>query len=274
MKQLLTGEFYGQTNQTIHLSGITLTDTEYTLDRVDWHYHENAYFTFILQGNVIEGNKKEMYHCTPGSLLFHNWQDPHYNIKPTGYTRGFHIELQHQWFDQLDFNMDKLQGSIKIMNADIKFLLYDIFRETKIEDNTTTLAIETLVLKTLTKMLDQSLIDRDKNPAWVHKIREILFYEFKDQLTLDYLAQTLGIHPVHLSRDFSKYFNCNLGDYLRKLKVEKAYALLAEKNLSLTEIAYGCGFSDQSHFNRCFKSISGLSPNNFRKIVAHKFPSC
>lgn len=39
MKQLKTGAFYGQTNQTIHLNGITLTDTEYTLDFVDWHYH-------------------------------------------------------------------------------------------------------------------------------------------------------------------------------------------------------------------------------------------
>jgi AraC family transcriptional regulator len=58
MQHLQTGQFFEQTNTTIHLDGITLTDTEYTLDKVDWHYHENAYFTFILQGNVIEGNKK------------------------------------------------------------------------------------------------------------------------------------------------------------------------------------------------------------------------
>ncbi|UPZ38726.1 AraC family transcriptional regulator [Sphingobacterium sp. PCS056] len=274
MKQLQTGEFYGQTNQTIHLEGITLTDTEYNLDRVDWHYHENPYFTFILQGNVIEGNKKEIYNCAAGSLLFHNWQDPHYNIKPKGFTRGFHIELQNHWFDQLDFNIDNLQGSIKIIDIDIKFLIYNIFKETKLGDTTTSLAIETLVLKTLVKMFDKSYIDADKNPLWVHKIKEILFYECTDRLTLNYLAQTLGMHPVHLSRDFSKYFHCNLGEYLRKLKVEKAYALLAENNLSLTEIAYGCGFSDQSHFNRCFKSISGISPNNFRKMIANKFPSC
>lgn len=272
MKQLQTGQFYGQTNQTIHLNGITLTDTEYTLDRVDWHYHENAYFTFILSGNVIEGNKKEIYNCTAGSLLFHNWQDPHYNIKPAGYTRGFHIELQNNWFDQLDLNINKLQGSIKITDADIKFLFYNIFKETKVEDNTTTLAIETLLIKTLAKMFDQSKFDDEKKPRWVSMIKEMLFYEFTDQLTLTTLSHRVGIHPVHLSRDFSKYFNCNLGDYLRKLKVEKAYALLAEKKYTLTEIAYRCGFSDQSHFNRCFKAISGLSPNNFRKIISDKFP--
>lgn len=267
MKQLQTGEFYGQTNQTIHLDGITLTDTEYTLDRVDWHYHENAYFTFILEGNVIEGNKKEVYNCGAGSLLFHHWQEPHYNIKPEGYTRGFQIELKNTWFDELDFNIDKLQGSTKIANVDIKFLLYKIFKETKIEDNTTTLSIQSLLLQTLAEMFRNSHVDLDKNPMWVHKIKEILFYEFSDNLTLEYLSNTLGIHPVHLSRDFSKYFNCNLGDYLRKLKIEKSYTLLSNKQLSLTEIAYGCGFSDQSHFNRCFKSVSGINPKDFRKII-------
>lgn len=268
MKQLQTGEFYGQTNQTIHLDGITLTDTEYTLDRVDWHYHENAYFTFILQGNVIEGNKKEVYNCAAGSLLFHNWQEPHYNIKPEGYTRGFQIELKNTWFDALDFNVGQLQGSTKITNVDLKFLLYKIFRETKIEDETTTLSIQTLILQTLAEMFRESNLVLDKNPIWVDRIREILFYDFSENLTLDYLSKTLDIHPVHLSRDFSKYFNCNFGEYLRKLKVEKSYSLLSDKQLSLTEIAYGCGFSDQSHFNRCFKSVSGMSPKNFRKIIA------
>ena len=269
MKQLQTGEFYGETNQTIHLNGITLTDTEYTLDRVDWHYHENAYFTFILQGNVIEGNKKEVYNCSAGSLLFHNWQEPHYNIKPEGYTRGFQIELKNTWFNNLDFNTDELQGSIKISNVDIKFFLYKIFKETKIEDETTTLSIQSLILQTLAEMFRKKHIEFDNNPIWVNKIKEILFYEFSDKLTLEYLSKTLDIHPVHLSRDFSKYFNCNLGDYLRKLKIEKSYTLLSIKHLNLTEIAYQCGFSDQSHFNRCFKSISGISPNHFRKIISN-----
>ena len=89
MKQSQKGEFYGQTNKTINLEGITLTDTVYTHDKVDWHYHENAYFTFILQGNVIEGNKKEIYNCSAGDLLFHNWQEPHYNIKPEGIYKRF-----------------------------------------------------------------------------------------------------------------------------------------------------------------------------------------
>jgi AraC family transcriptional regulator len=268
MQQLQTGQFFGQTNQTIHLDGITLTDTEYTLDKVDWHYHENAYFTFILQGNVIEGNKKEIYNCSAGSLLFHNWQDPHYNIKPKGYTRGFHIELKDAWFKHLDFDIKQLQGSIKITNADIKFLMYKIVKETKVADELSALSMQTLILQTLSEMFRHQQSDKEKKPLWVNTIKEILHDEFSNKLTLDYLAQTLNIHPVHLSRDFQKHFNCSLGDYMRKLKIEKSLHLLSNKNNALSEIAYDCGFSDQSHFNRCFKSINGISPYQFRKIIS------
>ncbi|MEI9809919.1 MAG: hypothetical protein WDO16_19755 [Bacteroidota bacterium] len=128
MKHSRKGEFYGQTNKTIYLDGITLTDTVYTHDKVDWHYHEHAYFTFILQGNMIEGNKKETYHCFPGSLLFHNSQEPHYNIKPGEFTRGFHIEIEKEWLDNLDFNIDFLQGSTNLSNPDLKFFNVQAFQ--------------------------------------------------------------------------------------------------------------------------------------------------
>ncbi|MEO3406289.1 AraC family transcriptional regulator [Mucilaginibacter sp. CAU 1740] len=267
MKQLKTGSFYGQTNQTTHLPGITITDTEYTLDKVDWHYHENAYFTFILAGNVLEGNKKEVYNCSAGSLLFHNWQDPHYNIKPKGFTRGFHIELQKHWFDSLELKQDKLQGSFSIANPDVKFLLYRIFKESKITDELTGLAVESLLLQTLHKMqFDNGRLLRAV-PAWVDRLKQLLHDEPAKGYTLHNISQILQIHPVHLSRDFSKHFNCNLGEYIRKLRVEKSFSLLTDDNLSLTDIAFSCGFADQSHFVRCFKQFGGSNPSAYRRFL-------
>lgn len=267
MKHLQTGQFHGQTNQTIRLEGITLTDTEYTLDKVDWHYHENAYFTFILQGNVIEGNKKEVYNCSAGSLLFHNWQEPHYNIKPPGFTRGFHIELAHQWLDNLDFSLDKLTGSINISNPALKLVLYKIFRESKTDDMTTNLGVQTLLLQLLGQMEKDNQTAIYKNPTWVSRLKELLHENFAEHWSLNELSDELGIHPVHLSRDFSKYFHCNIGEYIRKLKVEKSLSMLSHKNKSLTDISYECGFADQSHFTRCFKAVNGVNPLEYRKII-------
>lgn len=267
MKHLYTGQFHGQTNQTIQLDGITLTDTEYTLDKVDWHYHENAYFTFILQGKVIEGNKKEVYNCGAGSLLFHNWQEPHYNIKPPGYTRGFHIELAHNWLNKLDFSLDKLTGSLNISNPDLKLILYKIFIESKTDDMTTSLGVQTLLLQLLGRMERENQSAIQKNPVWVGQLKELIHDTFAEQWSLNELSTALDIHPVHLSRDFSKYFHCNLGEYIRKLKVEKSLSLLSQKGKSLADISYECGFADQSHFARCFKALNGINASEYRKIV-------
>jgi AraC family transcriptional regulator len=49
MHQLQTGQFFGQTNQKLHFDGLVFTDTEYTHDKVDWHYHQNLYLAFYIQ---------------------------------------------------------------------------------------------------------------------------------------------------------------------------------------------------------------------------------
>ncbi len=267
MKQLQHGEFYGQTNETIHLEGITLTDTVYTHDYVDWHYHENAYFTFLLQGQLLEGNRKEVYHCGAGTLLFHHWQEPHYNIKPKGLSRGFHIELKQQWAADFAFDLHDLQGSLRISNPDLQLLFYKIFRETKIQDDTAALSIQSLLLQVLTGMQGMQQSALKYKPLWVSEIKEMLHEQRQGKLSLTTLSDSLNIHPVHLSRDFPRYFQCNLGEYIRKLKVEKALSLLPDRENTLTQIAFACGFSDQSHFIRCFREIMGMSPLAYRKIM-------
>lgn len=267
MKFLQTGQFYGQTNTTTVINDLTLTDTEYTQEKVDWHYHENAYFTFILQGNVIEGNKKEVYHCSPGELLFHHWQEPHYNIKPKGFTRGFHIELGKNWLQQVQLNLAHLTGSINIEHPDLKILFYNIFKETKINDETSSLSIESLLLEVLERTIADTTISLHKKPAWVNTIRTLLNETFCDKLTLTNLSHSLDIHPAHLSRDFPKYFHCTLGNYVRKLKIQKSLLLLPKKNIPLSSIAFECGFADQSHFIRCFKDNVGVTPFTYRSLI-------
>jgi len=105
-----------------------------------------------------------------------------------------------------------------------------------------------------------------KRPAWVKVIREALHAD-EHHWQLTGLAKLANIHPVYLCREFPKHFRSNLGDYLRMIKVEKALALLPDKTLSLTDISILCGFSDQSHFIRSFKSFQQIAPLQYRKLM-------
>ncbi len=268
MNFLRTGHFFGRTNRTIHLSGITLTDTVIeTQENIDWHYHENAYFTLILQGKLIEGNKKERYNCSAGSLLFHSCLEPHFNVKLEDNTKFFNIEFDKNCFNDFTFDIDDLQGIFSIDNPDIKFLVYKLFRETKICDDVTLASIQMLLLEILGQMLRLKRIEQSARPLWAKKLKEILRDGYSEKLSLINLSNELNIHPVHLSRDFSKHFHCTFGDYVRKIRVEESLSLMPDRNLSLTEIAFECGFADQSHFLRCFKQIIGTNPLAYRKLI-------
>lgn len=105
-----------------------------------------------------------------------------------------------------------------------------------------------------------------KTPSWAKELKEILQDHVDTNLSLKEISKDLNIHPAYLSREFSKYFdNLSFGDYMRKLRIEKAIELLNTSSYSLTEIAYLTGFSDQSHFTRIFKLTTGKNPSAYRK---------
>ncbi|MBG9377815.1 helix-turn-helix transcriptional regulator [Panacibacter sp. DH6] len=266
MQQLAGGQFFGETTKTLLLNGLTVTDTVYTHDKVDWHYHEHAYFTFILQGCVKEINKTETLTCTPGSLLFHNWQEPHYNLKAPVYTRGFHIEIEDRWMKQFLENTT-LEGNRCISDPSVKLLFHKMFCESAMSDKESAIGIESLLLQAFSHLYLTSNNTGAHKPKWVNVIREILHDGYNDNISLTTLAGETGIHPAHLCRDFSKYFGCNISAYIRMLKVQRSFALLPLKKYSLANISYECGFADQSHFIKCFKMYTGLRPLAYRKLL-------
>lgn len=266
MKCSRRGEFYGRTNDTVVLDGISLNDADYVHEKVDWHYHENAYFTLLLRGGMIEGNRKEVYECSSGSLLFHHWQDPHYNICSKQNTRGFHIELTPDWFKKMDLNSGPAGGSSRIVDPKLKLLMYSILRETKLERPAKQINIDALLLGFFGLMAGTIKTESQRKPAWVGKVRDVL-HTNHEGWTLIGLATLANVHPVHLSREFPKYFQASLGDYVRSIKLQKALALMNNKNLSLTEISAEAGFADQSHFIRAFKSSQQITPLQFRKLL-------
>lgn len=266
MHKLKKGEFYGTHYQKSAFENMLLTDTEYTHNKVDWHHHENPYFTYLLQGKLFESNKKEAYYLEPGSLLFHNWQDAHYNIKPPEYTRGFHIELTENWFSTYDINIRDFEGSINLRSPLIKNLMNKVFIESKINDPYSHLSIETSLIE-IFDAIKQTKARSFKRPLWVKKLQELLLEEEMDY-SLKNLSSILAIHPIHLSREFRRYFGTTLGNYIRLIKLNKAFYLLTSNKFSMTEICYTCGFYDQSHFISTFKSVYKTTPSHLLKQIS------
>jgi AraC-like DNA-binding protein len=112
---------------------------------------------------------------------------------------------------------------------------------------------------------------KKKTPDWVRELKEIIQDQVDTNLNLTQISKSLDVNPTYLSREFCKHFdNLSFGEYTRKLRIEKAIELIKLNAHSLTEIAYLTGFSDQSHFTRVFKQITGKNPSAFKKESAKR----
>jgi AraC family transcriptional regulator len=81
------------------------------------------------------------------------------------------------------------------------------------------------------------------------------------------MAKLADVHPITLSKEFPKFFNCTFGDYIRKLRLERSLDLLKKASLSLDEIALDCAFYDSSHYINTFKTFYGMTPSVYRKLL-------
>lgn len=130
---------------------------------------------------------------------------------------------------------------------------------------------EKLLIEVFNSYLDKQKSENLKTPKWAKELKAIIQDQIDTNLSLSLkaISEGLQIHPSYVSREFSKYFsNLSFGEYIRKLRIEKAIELLANPDHTLSEVAYLTGFSDQSHFNRIFKAQTGQNPSTFRKTLS------
>lgn len=266
VRQLERGTFFGNNKRQLALDQVLITETSCGQEPVDWHWHENPHLSYSLYGHCLEKGKKYEHIIQPGSLVFHNNQDAHCNIRHAPVSRNFYIEFGPGWLKKYGLEGD-MPGSIRcIKDPFIKAMVNRLYFETARQDQFSEMASESLLLEILGKISGKQATPQTRVPGWVAKVESIIHDEPPQKMTLSYLAEEAGIHPVHLSRNFRNYFHTNLGRYIRTIKVQQA-TLLLFKDISLTEIAYQSGFFDQSHFIRCFKERYKITPKAFRKII-------
>ena len=124
------------------------------------------------------------------------------------------------------------------------------------------------------RKLERSLLDDGsvansgrRFPQWLEKVRNILEQRFAEPCKLSEIAAEVGVHPVHLAREFRKHYGTSVGEYLRRVRIEYACRELMGSNAAVTNIAFAAGFADQSHFSRTFKRLCGTTPGRYRASV-------
>ncbi len=85
-------------------------------------------------------------------------------------------------------------------------------------------------------------------------------------LLVEDLATLVSLSPSYFCRAFKESFGQPPHSYIIRLRIERASTLMLTTSESLSQIALACGLSDQAHFCRCFRRVTGSTPGVWRRL--------
>ena len=103
-------------------------------------------------------------------------------------------------------------------------------------------------------------------PWQERRAKEILHANLRGEISVSSLATECGLSVGHFARAFRQSTGVAPHRWLSMQRVEKAKGLLLNSSLSLVDIAFNCGFADQSHFTRAFTQATQISPGTWRRM--------
>lgn len=103
------------------------------------------------------------------------------------------------------------------------------------------------------------------------KVEELVSTQLANpELTVELIAQEIGVSRSHLHRKLKQLTNQNPSDYIKNTRLRHAAYLLSNKNIAVSEACYATGFSSLSHFSNSFKEYFGISPTKYVEINRKK----
>jgi AraC family transcriptional activator of mar-sox-rob regulon len=108
----------------------------------------------------------------------------------------------------------------------------------------------------------------NRQNKYQQKIQQVASWienHLQESIGLDQAAAKFGLSRSLFSREFHRYTGMSFVEHCNTRRVEKAARVLSSTELNITEVAFGSGFSNLSHFHRQFKANYGLTPGAFRR---------
>ena len=267
-EKLPPGHFFGTTVASWRTGAFLLSESIYQpRTELKPHAHADAYLCLVVRGGHRETAGAQERHCTPSTVVFHPAGERHANEFCGAGAHLFRCEMDAAWLSRLHDAGVRLDAPGEYRAGAPAQLASRMFAELHARDSMSPLIIDALALEfaAWTARLRTPRL-RQRAPEWMSRVRDYLHAHVAEEIALDRLASEAGVHAAHLSRVFRASEGCSVGEYVRRLRVERAAGQLATTSTSISGIAAATGFADQSHFSRVFSRIIGTTPARYRKL--------
>ena len=101
--------------------------------------------------------------------------------------------------------------------------------------------------------------------ARLRRIKELVYAKLEDDLSLDEMAQSVGLSTAHFARMFRKSTGETPHQFVLRQRLERARTMLRAPDARVLDVAVACGFKTQQHFAQAFRDVWGVSPTEYRQ---------
>lgn len=244
------------------------------------HYHPYYELYYLISGRCRIFVNHTIHYLSSGDMMILPPYRLHKTIYDAGqvserftvnfipeYIRYFSTECSPEGFSAV-FTRTKL--SLPPENQEyVKELFSRMLKETVVSDCYSGIRIKSLLFSLLAFLgrcrdLEQPAQMLEKGDAIIQEAARYIHTHHREALTLNEVAKTVHMSPAGFSRKFHETSGLGFKEYLTHIRLEDAQELLLTTNLSITEIALTCGFSNGNYFGDVFKRIKGMSPREYR----------
>ena len=159
---------------------------------------------------------------------------------------------------------------------DIKELFTSMYEHYTTGTSKEDILLQSLILK-LVYLLDQKASASSEKYHPGHNNREVIEQTIKyikenlsENLSLTSLAERINFSPIYFHKLFKASTGMTLHEYIENQRIKRSADLLISTSMTLSQIAYECGFSSQSYFSYAFERNMGMTPRAYaKKTVEH-----
>jgi AraC family transcriptional regulator len=263
----LTDVIRGRVVRTERVGELTLTETSYPPGSVlPAHLHEQACFGLVLHGEYSEEYPSKTLACRSRGIFFRPPRIVHTNRFDRPGARCFYVEVSSSWLEHVQECCALVQEPTVSGDMKLQWLATKMYRQWRNMDEAGRLDLEGLALEAAAEFARGGCASSERQPPkWLTEVHELLRIRFAEVLRLQDIALVVGVHPVHLCKQFRRHYGFTVGDFLRRCRIDFACEQLRSSKLSIAEIALDAGFAHQAHFTSVFKRLTGMSPREYRR---------
>ena len=230
------------------------------------HLHKELEIIYVRKGKAVAYADKNSYLLNAGDMFIAFPNQVHYYrtvIRGEFMVLIFSPDILYDVSSKISKSKPDINCFTSLDDGNLKDIFDSIYSLDGEYKNIAISGYLNVVMSRILPKLRLQTVDTENNSAFFNVI-DFCTHNFKDDITLDIVAEELHLSKYYISRLINKRLGQNFNEYINNLRISEACNLLRVTDKKIADISEDVGFGTIRSFNRSFKLIMGMSPAEYR----------